>query len=90
MTSRNNSFASTDGSISIKSSAKNAKNISSENSSTNSYSISPLVKLERLIYRLNSVLSVNLDEADEFERRNHLKILLQVIKCKLVDDFQWL
>ena len=75
METRNNSFNSTDGSI------KSSKGvITGENNNSNFTSMTSLVKLERLIYRLNSVLSVNLVEADEFERKSHLKLLLQVIK----------
>lgn len=59
-----------------------ANSASSTNSSSlypsNSF-ISPLIKLERLVYRLNSILSINLEALNEFELEKHLKLLLEVI-----------
>lgn len=49
-------------------------------SSNNSFPLSPLIKLERLVYRSNSIISINLDSFNEFELENHLKLLLEVIK----------
>ena len=55
-----------------------ANSVSSTLSATLTSSISPLIKLERLVYRLNSILSINLEEYDEFQLRKHLELLLQV------------
>ena len=62
-----------------------ANSVNSTTSSTlyasnNYFPLSPLIKLERLVYRLNSIISINLDSFNEFELENHLKLLLKVIK----------
>lgn len=62
-----------------------AASVNSTTSSTlyttnNLFALSPLIKLERLVYRLNSIISTDLDSLNEFERKNHLKILLEVTK----------
>ena len=61
-----------------------ANSVNSTTSSTlyssNNFPLSPLIKLERLVYRLNSIISINLDSFNEFELENHLKLLLKVIK----------
>lgn len=65
---------------------RNRTNSQTSVSSTNSSAlypsnnfISPLIKLERLVYRLNSILSIKLEELNEFELEKHLKLLLEVI-----------
>jgi hypothetical protein len=47
--------------------------------------LSPLIKLERLVYRLNSIISINLDSLNEFEIKNHFKLLLKVIKLLKIE-----
>ena len=64
MNSRNNSYINSSGTLAS----------SSFNSSAN-FNISPLIKLERLVQRLNLVLSKD----SEAEAENQLKLLLQVI-----------
>ena len=60
-------------------SVTSSSNISVSNVTLPNSTLSPLIKLERLIYRLNSVLSINFREfKNEFELKNHLKILLEV------------
>lgn len=60
-------------------SVTSSSNISVSNNTLLNSTLSPLIKLERLIYRLNSVLSIDFSEfKNEFELKNHLKILLEV------------
>jgi hypothetical protein len=41
--------------------------------------LSPLIKLERLVFRLNSILAVDLNSIkDEVERKKHLRLLFEV------------
>lgn len=41
--------------------------------------LSPLIKLERLVFRLNSILAIDFDSLkDEVERKKHLKLLFEV------------
>lgn len=57
-------------------------NISVNNILLNS-ALSPLIKLERLIYRLSSILSIDFSKFNnEFELENHLKLLLEVRTVK--------
>lgn len=50
-----------------------------ETDSSNLNCLSPLIKLERLIFRLNPLLSLKVDElTNDFEVKKQLKLLLQV------------
>lgn len=58
----------------------NSTSSSTINSTAYSVGLNPLIKLERLVYRLNSLLSIKFDESsDEFEIKKQLRLLLQVI-----------
>ena len=56
---------------------------SANNSASNNGTIdklSPLIKLERMVFRLNSILSIKFDDlVDESEVKNKLNLLLEVI-----------